>query len=188
MRRRDFLGTAIGAVVLQSSAFGRVFAGKETDDSATFAAPIGGSSFATTKQKGVAPMAIGVMIAPTMDHPEIAIARVKELGMSNCFLNLDDYIGKFSPSAADQLSAALAKQGVIATSVEIVGPGRLCGISGWDRKPLDWCHQRRAPLGLRHSTDFDFAKHLGIPRVQTHCGFLPEIERSALSTDGPGNS
>ena len=52
MRRRDFLGTAIGAVVLQSSAFGRVFAGKETDDSATFAAPIGGSVIRDYKAKG----------------------------------------------------------------------------------------------------------------------------------------
>ena len=181
MRRRDFLGTAIGAVVLQSSAFGRVFAGKETDDSATFAAPIGGSSFATTKQKGVAPMAIGVMIAPTMDHPEIAIARVKELGMSNCFLNLDDYIGKFSPSAADQLSAALAKQGVIATSVEIVGPGRLVW-DFWDGPEtigLVPPATRAARVEALKQTS-DFAKHLGIPRVQTHCGFLPENPRDPL--------
>ena len=52
MRRRDFLGTVVGAAVMQSGAFGSVFAGREADVSATFAAPIGASSFATTKQKG----------------------------------------------------------------------------------------------------------------------------------------
>jgi hypothetical protein len=86
MRRRDFLGAAVGAAVVNSRTFGSAFAG-------TLSEPIRESSYATTKQTGVAPMAVGVMIAPSYDRPEVAIARVKELGMSNCFLSLDDYIG-----------------------------------------------------------------------------------------------
>ena len=137
MRRRDFLGTAIGAAVMQSGAFGSVFAGKEADMAATFSAQIAKVPDATTKQPGVAPMAIGVMIAPAYDNPEAAIARVRELGMSNCFLSLDGYIGRFSPSAAEQLSAALEKYGVVATSAEVVGPGRLVwDFLGWTGN--DW--------------------------------------------------
>jgi sugar phosphate isomerase/epimerase len=174
MRRRDFLGAAIGAAVMQSRAFGSVFAG-------TLSGPIDASSYATTKQTGVAPMAIGVMIAPSYDQPELAIARVKELGMSNCFLSLDGYIGKFSSSAADQLSTALQKHGVIATSAEVVGPGRLVW-DFWDGPEtigLVPPATRAARIQALKQTS-DFAKQLGIPRVQTHCGFLPENPRDPL--------
>src|ERR1035437_6872295 len=125
MRRRDFLSTAVGAALMQSSVFGRVFDGKRAGVSAAFSSAIAELPNATARQNGVQPMAIGVMIGPAYDRPQAAIARVKELGMTNCFLNLDDYIGRFSASGAQQLSAVLAKYGVTATSVEIVGPGRL---------------------------------------------------------------
>jgi len=174
MRRRDFLGAAVGAAVVNSRTFAKAFAG-------TLSEPIGASSYTTTKQTGVAPMAIGVMIAPSYDHPEIAIARVKELGMSNCFLSLDGYIGKFSPSAADQLSAALQKHGVIPTSAEVVGPGRLVW-DFWDGPEtigLVPPATRAARIEALKQTS-DFAKRLGIPRVQTHCGFLPENPRDPL--------
>lgn len=175
MRRRDFLGTAFGAAVMQSRAFSGVFVRRETDMSATFSAPISASSFATTKQKGIAPMAIGVMIAPSYDNPEVAIARVKELGMSNCFLSLDGYIGKFSPSAANQLGAALDKHGVTATSAEVVGPGRLVWdfLDGPETIGLVPPATRAARMEALKQTS-DFVKQLGIPRVQTHCGFIPE--------------
>jgi|SRR6185437_6874193 len=171
MRRRDFLGAAIGAAVVNSCAFGSASAG-------ILSGPIGAPSYTTTKQTGVASMAIGVMIAPSYGNPEIAIARVKELGMSNCFLSLDGYIGKFSPSAADQLSAALQKHGVIPTSAEVVGPGRLVW-DFWDGPEtigLVPPATRAARIEALKQTS-DFAKHLGIPRVQTHCGFLPENPR-----------
>ena len=177
MRRRDFLGAAIGAAVVNSRAFGSVFAGTVDDLSATSAA----ASFGTAKQKGVTPMAIGLMIAPSYDRPEEAISRVKELGMSNCFLSLDGYIGKFSTSAADQLNAALKKYGVVATSAEVVGPGRLVW-NFWDGPEtigLVPPTTRAARIDALKQTS-DFAKRLGIPRVQTHCGFLPENPRDPL--------
>lgn len=181
MRRRDFLGTAIGAAVMRSGAFGRVFAGKTEGMSAASSESVAASPYATTRQKGVAPMAIGVMIGPDYDHPEIAIARVKELGMSNCFLNLDDYIGRFSPSAAEQLGAALEKHGVTATSAEVVGPGRLVWdfVDGPETIGLVPPATRAARIEALKQTS-DFAKRLGIPRVQTHCGFLPENPRDPL--------
>ncbi|HZC43619.1 MAG TPA: sugar phosphate isomerase/epimerase family protein [Acidobacteriaceae bacterium] len=174
MRRRDFLGAALGAAVVNSPAFGRAFTG-------TFSEPIDASSYTTAKQKGVAPMAIGVMIAPSYNNPEVAIARVKELGMSNCFLDLDGYIGKFNSSAADRLSAALQKHDVIATSAEIVGPGRLVW-NFWDGPEtigLVPPVTRSARIEALKQTS-DFAKRLGIPRLQTHCGFLPENPRDPL--------
>jgi sugar phosphate isomerase/epimerase len=181
MRRREFLGTAIGAAVMQSGAFGSVFTGNADGMSAAFSEPIATSSYATTKQIGVAPMAIGVMISPAYDHPEVAIARVKELGMSNCFLNLDDYIGRFSASGARQLSAALEKHGVTATSAEIVGPGRLVWdfLDGPATIGLVPPGMRAARIDALKQTS-DFSKRLGIPRVQTHCGFLPENPRDPL--------
>ncbi|HTU51200.1 MAG TPA: sugar phosphate isomerase/epimerase family protein [Acidobacteriaceae bacterium] len=182
MRRRDFLGTAIGAAVMHAGAFGSVFSGKNAEDlAATFSASISTASYATTKQSGVSPMAIGVMIAPSFDDPEAAIARVKELGMSNCFLSLDDYIGRFSPTAAEQLSAALKKHGVIATSAEVVGPGRLVW-DFWDGPEtigLVPPATRAARIEALKQTS-DFVKQLGIPRVQTHCGFIPENPRDPL--------
>jgi L-ribulose-5-phosphate 3-epimerase len=176
MRRRDFLSTAVGAAVIQSSAFRNAFAGN-----APAVSPIADLPNDSASEKGVAPMAIGVMIAPAYDNPEAAIARVKKLGMSNCFLSLDGYIGKFSDSAAQQLNSALKKHGVIATSVEVVGPGRLV----WDF--LDG----PATIGLVPPATravriealkqvSDFAKRMEIPRVQTHCGFLPENPRNPL--------
>jgi L-ribulose-5-phosphate 3-epimerase len=39
-------------------------------------------------RSAVRPMAIGLMIQPASD-PEAAISRVKQLGLSNCFLSLD---------------------------------------------------------------------------------------------------
>jgi L-ribulose-5-phosphate 3-epimerase len=181
MRRREFLGTAIGAALMQSGALASVFSGERAEVLAASSAPTAAPSFAATKQAGVAPMAIGVMIAPSYDNPEIAIARVKELGMSNCFLNLDDYIGHFSPAAADQLGGILKKHKVIATSAEIVGPGRLVW-DFWDGPEtigLVPPATRAARIEALKQTS-DFAKRLNIPRVQTHCGFLPENPRDPL--------
>jgi sugar phosphate isomerase/epimerase len=167
--------------MMQSGAFGSVFAGEKTGVSASFSASTASAPYATTKQKGVAPMAIGVMIAPAYDHPEIAIARVQELGMSNCFLSLDGYIGRFSPSAAEQLRSALEKYGVTATSAEVVGPGRLVWdfVDGPETIGLVPPATRAARIEALKQTS-DFSKRLGIPRVQTHCGFLPENPRDPL--------
>ncbi len=181
MRRRDVLSAAIGATMLQSRVFASVFVGNESSAATTFPPTAAGSPNATARQRGVQPMAIGLMIAPAYDRPEAAIARVKQLGISNCFLSLDDYIGRFSASGARQLSALLEKYGVTATSVEIVGPGRLV----WDFLDGPATIGLVPPATRAARTDAlkqtsDFAKRMGIPRLQTHCGFLPENPRDPL--------
>lgn len=119
-------------------------------------------------------MAIGLLVSP-YGAPEETIKRVHDLGFSNCFLSLDGYIGKFTADAASQIKDLLSKYNVVATTVEVVGP-----------PPLEWNFLRGpSTIGLvppatraaridalRQASDF--AKQVGIPQVQTHCGFIPE--------------
>ena len=100
MQRRDFLGKVIGSAVIQSGALGSAFAAAGSGSTAALATPNAESQGQIRRQDQVPPMAIGVMIGPHPDDPEPQIARVKELEMSNCFLNLDSWIGKFSASGA----------------------------------------------------------------------------------------
>jgi L-ribulose-5-phosphate 3-epimerase len=119
-------------------------------------------------------MALGVLISPSPD-PETAVSKVKKLGLSNCFLSLDDYIGKFSDGLAKQLNSLLDRYNVQATTVEVVGPGRLV----WDflEGPSTIClvprETRRARIDALKQVS-DFAKMMKISQVQTHCGFIPE--------------
>ncbi len=167
MRRREFLSKAIGTAVIQSAAFSTV--------PTALSASIVEAQDVADRQKLVGPMAIGLKIGLSYDNPEDAIARVKELGMNNCFPSLDDWIGRFSASGARQLNALFEKYGVTATSVEVVGPGRLV----WDFAEgpstigLVPRATRTARMDALKQTS-DFARLLGVPRVQTHCGFIPE--------------
>ena len=154
MNRRDLLGLAAAAVVANglSSA----------------------ASLAVMPSQTLKPMELGLLISP-FGAPEEHIRRVRELGFSNCFLSLDGYIGGFTPDLGRQLGDLLAKYRLTATTVEVVGPG-----------PLEWNFTRGpatiglVPPGTRASRIdalcqvSDFAKQLGIPQVQTHCGFIPE--------------
>lgn len=126
------------------------------------------------ESKALKPMALGLLISP-YGAPEAAIRRVHDLGFSNCFLSMDGYIGKFTPSVATEIKGLLDKYEVVATTVEVVGPA-----------PLEWNFlQGPTTIGLvppatraaridalRQASDF--AKQAGIAQVQTHCGFIPE--------------
>ncbi len=132
------------------------------------------------ESKGLKPMAVGLLISP-YGAPEAAIRRVHDLGFSNCFLSMDGYIGKFTPSVATEIKGLLDKYEVVATTVEVVGPA-----------PLEWNFLkgpttiglvppefRAARIdALRQASDF--AKQAGIGQVQTHCGFIPENPTDAL--------
>src|SRR5882757_4336884 len=120
------------------------------------------------------PMSVGLLIKPARD-PDGIIGRVKQLGLTNCFFSLDDYLGKYTKSLASELHGLLEKYGVTATTAEVVQPG-----------PLKWNFTegpatigvvpratRAARVDALKQTS-DFAKLLGIPYIQTHCGFIPE--------------
>lgn len=165
MRRREFLATAISLPALDG-----------------FLHPPRGirTSIRDDMPGTLEPLAVGLMIQPA-SGPEAAIARVKELGLTNCFLSLDGYINHFTASLASQLNELLQKYGIVATSAEVVGPGRLV----WDflDGPSTIGLVPRATRALRIDAlkqTSDFAKMLRIPRVQTHCGFIPENPRDSL--------
>ena len=82
MDRRQFVAGAMGAAVVSAKGFAAGFSGGGVDTA-------------------LKPMAVGLMIQPA-NGPEEVIARVKNLGMSNCFLSLDAYIGKFTPRSEER--------------------------------------------------------------------------------------
>ncbi len=174
MRRRAFLQAGMSAIVLQAGAFSRPISANRLG---IWRAPFVGTGEGPSKLK---PMALGLMIQPGHD-PEAAISRVNELGLTNCFLSLDDYIGRFSRPLAQQLSGLLDKYRVTATSVEVVGPGRLAWnfVDGPSTIGLVPRNTRAARIEALKQTS-DFAKMLGVKRVQTHCGFIPENPKDPL--------
>jgi len=152
MNRREFLGAASATVFAQRL------------PAAQAGAP----------NRALQPMALGLLISP-FAAPEERLKRVRDLGFSNCFLSLDGYLGQFTPALAAQFRDLLEKYELIATTVEVVGPGPLV----WDflRGPstigLVPPATREARMdALRQASDF--AKLLNIGQVQTHCGFIPE--------------
>jgi L-ribulose-5-phosphate 3-epimerase len=155
MNRRHFVGLAASAMVAQG--LPRAFA----------AAPI-------------KPFALGLVIKP-FGAPEDHLRRVHELGFPTVFLSMDQYLGSFTPELAKQYRELLVKYQLRATTIEVVGP-----------PPLEWNFmQGPSTIGivppntraaridaLRQASDF--AKLVGIPQVQTHCGFIPENPGDAL--------
>lgn len=158
MDRRTFLGAATAAAIA---------AGIE---------PV--SSMADAPK--LKPMALGLLVSP-FGAPEATIKRVHDMGFSNCFLSLDGYIDKFTSDAAKQIGDLLDKYELVATTVEVVGPGRLVWnfLEGPSTIGLVPPSSRAARIdALKQASDF--AKLLGIGQVQTHCGFIPENPADAL--------
>jgi sugar phosphate isomerase/epimerase len=119
-------------------------------------------------------MAVGLLIKP-FGAPEERIKRVHDMGFSNCFFSLDEYLGRFTADLIPMYRDLLQKYEVAVTTVEVVGPQPLV----WDflRGPstigLVPAATRAARIdALRQASDF--AHQLGINQVQTHCGFIPE--------------
>ena len=170
MHRRDFLNAAIGTGVIYASPMARALS-----DSAN---PI--TSGMESAFPVPAPMALGLLIKPARG-PEATISRVKALGIPTCFLSLDDYIGKFTNALAQEFKGLLDKYEVIPTAAEVVGPGALKWnfIEGPSTIGIVPRATRTARIDALKQTS-DFAKMLGVPLVQTHCGFLPENPQDPL--------
>jgi L-ribulose-5-phosphate 3-epimerase len=175
MHRRDFLGAAVGAAVIQTGTMANAFLPKRFEISS----PASLRDFARTQPPPKA-MAVGLLIQPARG-PEATVSRVKELGLTNCFLSLDAYIGRYTHALAEQFSGLFQKYGVSATAAEVVGPGPLVWdfLDGPSTIGLVPPGTRGARIDALKQTS-DFAKLLGIPRIQTHCGFLPENPRDPL--------
>lgn len=135
---------------------------------------------AASAQPPIKPLALGLLIKP-FPSPEERIALVHQLGMSTCFLSLDNYLGKYTPALAQQFRDLLQKYQVTPTTAEVVNP-----------QPLKWNFTegpstigivprayRTARMDALKQTS-DFAELLGIPQIQTHCGFIPEDPKDPL--------
>lgn len=125
-------------------------------------------------------MAVGLLIQPA-HGPEETISRVKQMGFTNCFFSLDGYLDKFTKSLAQELGGLLEKYGITATTAEVVGPQPLVWnfIDGPSTIGLVPRATRAARIDALKQTS-DFAKLLGIPQIQTHCGFIPENPKDPL--------
>src|ERR1700744_4108322 len=104
MQRREFLAGAVSAAMIGAAGWGEA---------------ISASSAATPSpaQPHLEPMAVGLLIQPA-NGPEESIRRVHELGMTNCFLSLDGYLGHYSQDLAQQLRGLLEKYNVVPTAAE----------------------------------------------------------------------
>ncbi len=174
MRRRDFIGSALSAGLLYTSPIAEALSSGSED-----APPAG----APNRSAAPAPMALGLLIKPS-HGPEETISRVKRLGLSTCFLSLDDYIGKFTKELAQDLQGLLHKYELTATTAEVVGPGPLKWdfVDGPSTIGIVPKATRAARMDALKQTS-DFAKMLGIAHVQTHCGFIPENPKDPLYED-----
>lgn len=150
----------------------RTFLGVSTAALAHSLAP--GTAFAGLPPAPLKPMELGLLVSP-FGAPEATIRRVHDLGFSNCFLSLDGYINGFTLDIAAQFRDLLAKYSVVATTVEVVGPPPLVWnfLRGPSTIGLVPPATRAARIDALRQVS-DFAKLVGIPQVQTHCGFIPE--------------
>ena len=176
MRRREFLGAVAGTAIVQAGHFAKA----TTINSLGISHVFSSMAAEVPPQTGLKPMAVGLLIQPA-NGPEESISRVKQMGFSNCFFSLDGYLGKMTPALATQLKGLLDKYNIVATCAEVVRP-----------EPLVWDFMqgpatiglvppatRQARIDALKQTS-DFAKLIGIPQVQTHCGFIPENPKDAL--------
>lgn len=110
------------------------------------------------------------MIHGVGQNPEKAISLVHTLGFPTCQLEMSE----FTPDLARRLEKALDQYKIVATALVTGGPGP--DIYNFYQGPLT-CGlvppSTRAARVARLKQASDFAKGLGIPAVQTHCGFIP---------------
>jgi len=172
MHRRDFLAGAVTAAIAQTGAFATTLPLQSTGIANMFST--------AALQNSVKPMAVGLLIQPA-HGPEETISRVKQMGFTNCFFSLDSYLGKFTKSLAQELSGLLEKYNITATTAEVVGPQPLVWnfLEGPSTIGLVPRTTRAARIDVLKQTS-DFAKLLGIPQIQTHCGFIPENPNDPL--------
>jgi len=126
--------------------------------------------------RGKRPLRLGLILGIGKD-PDVAIAKVQELGLPTCQVYVDD----FEFERAGRLRQALDKRGIEATSLVIGGPGK----EVWDfyEGPLTIGlvpPNTRAARIAHIKKASDFAKQCEIPAVQTHCGFIPEDPNNPL--------
>jgi len=116
------------------------------------------------------PLRLGLIVGVGND-PEAAIKKVHDLGVPTAQLGIE----VFDEDAVKGLQAALERYKVEATAVVVGGPGP--EVYDFYHGPLTLGlvpQKYRSARIARIKKASDFAKKLGIPAIQTHCGFIPE--------------
>ena len=132
--------------------------------------------------EGKKPLRLGLIVGIGRD-PDAAMEKVKSLGLPTC----QAYVEEFEEGLAGKLVQALAKHGIEATSIVVGGPGK----EVWDfyGGPLTIGlvpRETRAARVAHIKKASDFAKQVGVPAVQTHCGFIPENPNDPVYTETVG--
>ena len=169
--RRAFLLTSSGALAvgLGPAALATLQARTAAEKLASDASPKQ-TAPSVPSNEGKKPLRLGLIIG-IGKNPDVAMAKVRNLGLPTCQVYVDDY----DPEQIGRLRQALDKHGIEATSLVVGGPGQ----EVWDfyQGPLTIGlvpRETRAARIAHIKKASDFAKQCGIPAVQTHCGFIPE--------------
>jgi sugar phosphate isomerase/epimerase len=121
-------------------------------------------------------MRLGIILGVAPD-PDAAIKRVHDLGFPTCQVSARQYDDDF----AAKLRKALDQYKVEATALVVGGPGP--EVYTFEKGPLTIGlvpRDTRAARIAHYKAGSDFAKKVGIPAVQTHCGFIPEDPNEPL--------
>ena len=124
-------------------------------------------------------MRLGIITGIAPD-PDAAIQRVHDLGFPTCQVS----VRATDDATAAALRKALDKYGVEATSAVAGGPGP--EVYDFYQGPLTIGlvprQYRDARIAVLKQVS-EFAKKVGIPAVQRHCGFIPENPNDPLYTE-----
>jgi L-ribulose-5-phosphate 3-epimerase len=137
---------------------------------------VSGIAPTVSANQGRRPLRLGLIINVGRD-PDAALGRVRNLDIGTAQLFMDEMESSF----VLPLRLALEKHGIEPTALVVGGPGK----EVWN------FYQGTLTIGLVPRTTrseriahikkaSDFAKHCGIPAVQTHCGFIPEDPNNPL--------
>jgi predicted dehydrogenase len=169
LNRREFLSLTSAAV-----------AASAINPSAAFAAP----AVAPLK-----PFALGLLIVPS-GAAEDKFRVLRDLGLNNCFLQLDAYINGYTPAVVSQFRDLIAKYEITVTTVEVVRPEPLKWnfLEGPSTIGLIPPKYRAARIDALRQVS-DFAKQLGIPgpdplRLHSRRSRRPALSASRRSHPG----
>lgn len=148
---------------------------------AAAAAAVGSASGQTSRaarSKGrdaSADMPLGVIRG--LGDPDAELAKVKELGFTTCQLSGGD----LSAGLAERTKTALAKHGILPTSLICMGPGDYKWNFTEGPATIGFVPRAlRAERAAHLKKGVDFCSMAGIPAVCAHFGFIPEDPNDVL--------